>query len=41
MKKEIMKMEDIQKVSLNILKQIAAVCEKEGFRYTLAYGTLI
>lgn len=41
MKKEIMKMEDIQKVSLNILKQIAAVCEKKGFRYTLAYGTLI
>ena len=41
MRREIMKMEDIQKVSLDILKQIAAVCEWEGFRYTLAYGTLI
>lgn len=41
MEHEIMKMEDIQKVSLNILKQITAVCEREGFHYTLAYGTLI
>ena len=41
MENEIMKMEDIQKVALNILKQIASVCEREGFRYTLAYGTLI
>ena len=36
-----MKIEDIQEVSLNILKQITSVCEREGFRYTLAYGTLI
>lgn len=41
MENETMKMEDIQKVALNILKQIASVCEREGFRYTLAYGTLI
>lgn len=41
MMKEIMKMEDIQRVSLDILKQITTICEKEGFRYTLAYGTLI
>ena len=36
-----MKMEDIQRVSLDVLKKIAEVCEREGFRYTLAYGTLI
>lgn len=36
-----MRMEDIQRVSLDILKQITAICEKERFRYTLAYGTLI
>ncbi len=41
MEKQLMKMEDIQKVSLGILKRITAVCEREGFRYTLAYGTLI
>lgn len=39
--KENMRMEDIQRVSLDILKQITAICEKERFRYTLAYGTLI
>ncbi len=38
---EEMKMEDIQKVSLDILKFIADICEKEGFRYFLMYGTLI
>lgn len=41
MEKEQMKMEDIQRVSLDVLKKIAEVCEREGFRYTLAYGTLI
>lgn len=34
-------MKDIQSVSLNILKFIAGICEREGFRYSLAYGTLI
>lgn len=41
MERKFMIMEDIQKVSLNVLKRITNVCEREGFRYTLAYGTLI
>lgn len=36
-----LEMQEIQKISLEILKQISQVCEKQGFRYTLAYGTLI
>jgi lipopolysaccharide cholinephosphotransferase len=34
-------MPEIQKVSLDILKKITKVCEDNGFRYTLAFGTLI
>ena len=34
-------MKEMQQVAFNILKQVAAICEKNGFRYTLAYGTLI
>lgn len=34
-------MEDVQKISLAILKFIANICEREGFRYCLMYGTLI
>lgn len=37
----LLSMKDIQSVSLNILKFIATLCEREGFRYTLMYGTLI
>lgn len=36
-----MEMQDIQKVSLEILKFVASLCEREGFRYCLMYGTLI
>lgn len=32
---------ETQEISLEILKQIADICEKEGFRYYLIYGTLI
>lgn len=32
---------DIQKVSLEILKFVANICEREGYRYCLIYGTLI
>lgn len=39
--KECMQMKDIQRVSLDILKFVSNICEKEGFRYCLAYGTLI
>lgn len=34
-------MADIQKVSLEILKTISNICEKNNFKYFLAYGTLI
>lgn len=34
-------MKEMQQVAFKILKQVAAICEKNGFRYTLAYGTLI
>lgn len=40
-KKQPMKMEEIQKVSFEILKKIARICEKNQFRYCLMYGTLI
>ena len=36
-----LEIKDIQEVSLKILKQITNVCEEHGFRYTLAFGTLI
>lgn len=34
-------MADIQKVSLEILKRISTICVENGFKYFLAYGTLI
>ena len=34
-------MEEIQKVSLEILKKITLICEQQEYRYTLAFGTLI
>lgn len=36
-----LKMEDIQKISFEILRVIKAICEKEHLHYALAYGTLI
>lgn len=34
-------MQEIQKVSLEVLKRITDLCDKHGFKYFLAYGTLI
>lgn len=34
-------MEEVQKVSLEILKIVSQICETHNFRYTLAFGTLI
>lgn len=34
-------MKDIQAVSLEILKKIADICDKEGLKYSIAWGTLI
>lgn len=34
-------MEEIQTVSLDILKIIADICEEQGLRYSLAWGTLL
>lgn len=34
-------MQEIQQVSLEILKQVADICDEQGLRYFLAYGTLI
>ena len=39
--KQAMQMKDIQRVSLEILKFVTALCEKHNFRYALMYGTLI
>lgn len=36
-----LEMKDVQLISLNILKTIAKICEEQGFRYTLGFGTLI
>ncbi len=36
-----MTLEDIQNVSLYVLKEFDAFCRKHGLRYSLAYGTLI
>lgn len=41
MNKKYMSMQEIQKVSLNILKNITDIMDREGFNYVLAYGTLI
>lgn len=41
MEQKQLKMEEIQRVSLEILKKITTICESQNFRYTLAYGTLI
>lgn len=41
MSQQYMSMQDIQKVSLNILKKTAEICDKQGIKYCLAYGTLI
>lgn len=34
-------MSEIQQISLEILKKITDICDREGFRYYLIYGTLI
>ena len=39
--KEPMNMKEIQNVSLEILKKVADICDKEGLKYSLAWGTLI
>ena len=36
-----MSLQEIQQVSLDILKDVHAFCEKHKIRYSLAYGTLI
>lgn len=36
-----MSMKEIQSVSLEILKKIANICDQEGLKYSLAWGTLI
>ena len=36
-----LEIKEIQKVSLEILKKITDICEQEGLRYFLTYGTLI
>lgn len=41
MNKKYMSMQEIQKVSLSILKNITDIMDREGFNYVLAYGTLI
>lgn len=39
--KEELTCREIQNVSLQILKAIAEICERQGYRYSLIYGTLI
>lgn len=36
-----LELEDIKKVALDILKRVTKICDDNGFRYVLAYGTLI
>ena len=36
-----MEMAEIQKISLEIMRQVDEICEKENLRYYLFYGTLI
>ena len=38
---ESLSMQDIQKVSYEILKFVTSICERENIRYTLIYGTLL
>lgn len=38
---EALTMKEIQQVSLEILRQVAEVCEEHHWRYSLVYGTLI
>lgn len=40
MKKELT-LQEIQQASLEILKKIKEICDKEGFKYVLSWGTLI
>ncbi len=39
--REEISLKDMQKISLEILKTIADICEEQDFRYFLIYGTLI
>lgn len=39
--KEELTCREIQNVSLQILKTVAEICERQGYRYSLIYGTLI
>lgn len=41
MKEVTMTIQDIQKVSLDILKKVAQICDEQGIKYFLAYGTLL
>ncbi|WP_303834050.1 phosphorylcholine transferase LicD [Ruminococcus flavefaciens] len=41
MGKEIKDLKDIQALSLTVLKRFDEICQKNGFKYFLAYGTLI
>ncbi|MDE7213131.1 MAG: LicD family protein [Anaeroplasmataceae bacterium] len=38
---EIKDIREVQQISVNILKEIAEICEEKGFEYFLMYGTLI
>lgn len=40
-KKRHLEFSEIQQIALGVLKHIHGVCEEQGFRYTLAYGSLI
>ena len=40
MKKELT-LQEIQQASFEILKKIKEICDKEGFKYVLSWGTLI
>lgn len=39
--KDALTMKQLQEISLEILHTVAEVCDREGFRYSLVYGTLI
>lgn len=41
MKTQLLGIKEIQEISLDILKFVAKICERENFRYCLIYGTLI
>ena len=38
---EKLKLRETQKISLDILKTIASICEKNSIRYYLMFGTLL